>query len=110
MSKAHLELLKSKLEASKWKILSDFNLDILTDHWVICRPNGDNQLRINFTIGGNGNFGAHIGNETICNALGCSIENYPDIDIYFGKYSKQFQKDIVEFIKHLNLIDREAKV
>lgn len=102
MSKAHLELLKSQLEASKWEIVSEYNLDVLTDYWVIQRPNGNNELRIKFTIGGNGKFGALLGKETICNALGCSIENHPDIDIYFGKYSKQYQVDLAKFIEQLN--------
>jgi len=107
MGKVHLKLLKSKLEASKWKILSGYILDKYSDCRTICRPNGDYQLNLNFTIGGNGEFGAHLGNETICNALGCSIENYPQIDIDFGKYSKQFQVDIIEFIRQLNLLDKE---
>ena len=107
MSKAHLELLKSQLLAAKWKILSEMDLDILTDRWIICRPNGENQLQANFTIGGNGKFGAQIGNETISNALGCSIDNYPHISIYFGKYSKQFQIDIKQFISELSLIDKK---
>ncbi|WP_338792575.1 hypothetical protein [Bernardetia sp. MNP-M8] len=107
MGKAHLELLKSKLETSKWIVLSEYNLDVYSDYWTICRPNGDFQLKLNFTIGGNGKFGDQIGNETLCNALGCSIENYPHIDIYFGKYTKQFQVDITEFIRQLNLLDKQ---
>ncbi|MFA9213240.1 MAG: hypothetical protein ACEQSR_05265 [Candidatus Methylacidiphilales bacterium] len=106
MSKAHLELLKLKLEASKWIILSEYNLDVYSDYWTICKPNRNYQINLNFIIGGNGEFGAHLGNETLTNALGCSIENYPQIEIYFGKYSKQFQLDIIEFIRQLNLLDK----
>lgn len=104
MSKAHLELLKTKLETSKWKILSEYNLDVYSDHWIICRPNGDCQLKLNFTIYGNGRFGDQIGDETVSNASGCAIENYPHIDIYFGKFTGQFQLDIDEFIRKLNKV------
>lgn len=107
MGKAHLELLKTQLEASKWKILPGYDLDLLTDHWLICRPNGDSQLKINFIIGGNGKYGALSGNETMYDALSCSVENHPHIDIYFGKYSKQFQIDIIEFINRLNALDKK---
>ncbi len=107
MSKAHVELLKLKLENSKWRILSDYNLDVYSDHWIICRPNGDHQLVIKFAIWGNGRFGDHIGNETLSNAIGCTIENHPQIDIYFRKYTKRFQEDIDEFIRQLNLLDKE---
>jgi hypothetical protein len=107
MSKAHLELLQSRILAAKWKFLSESDLDIPTDHWIICKPNGEKQLQINFIIGGNGKFGAHIGNETISNALGCSIDNYPHISIYFGKYARQFQIDINQFVRQLSLIDKK---
>lgn len=107
MGRAHIELLKTKLETSKWKILSEYNLDVYSDHWTICRPNGDCIQKLNFTIWGNGSFGDHIGNETLSNAKGCFVENYPHIDIYFGKFTAQFQEDLDEFIRKINLIDRK---
>ena len=104
MSKAHIEKLKSELELAKWILISDYDENEFTDFWMIARPNGDTLLKLNFIIWGNGNFGAHIGNETICNAINCSVDNYPNIDLYFGKYSKKFQIDIVTFIDQLNKI------
>lgn len=108
MSQSHLELLKLKLEASKWKLLTEYNLQTPTDYWFIARPNGDCITKLTFTIGGNGTFGAILGNETICNAIACTIEEHPSISIYFGKYNKQFQLDINQFIKQLNTLDKKS--
>ena len=104
MSKAHIEKLKKELERAKWIVISDYEETEFVDFWMIERPNGDTLLKLNFIIMGTGNFGAHMGNETICDAINCSVENYPNIDLYFGKYSKKFQNDIVFFINQLNTI------
>ena len=106
MSKAHLEKLKSELIKSKWIIRTEISNNDFLDKWEISRPNGDYLLKMEFTIFGNGKYGDCIGNETMDNASGCSIDGYPELDIYFGKYSGQFQKDLSEFIFQLNQIDK----
>lgn len=107
MSNAHIELLQTKLESSQWKLLPEYNPDLDADYWIICRPDGDCQLKLKFTIGGKGKFGALAGNETIENAIGCSVESHPHIGLYFGKFTKQFQVDLDEFIGQLNLLDKK---
>lgn len=101
MSKSHIKQLKIALENSKWVIHTDVSTNEFLNNWEISRPNGDCLLTINFTIFGNGNHGAYIGTETMDNANGCSIVEYPNIDIYFGKYTGQFQKDLIQFIAQL---------
>lgn len=102
MSKSHIDKLKSELEKSKWIIHTDISTNEFLDTWEISKPNGDFPLKINFFIGGNGKFGACIGDESMNNAIGCNIEEHSEIDIYFGKYLGQFQKDIIQFISKLN--------
>ncbi|MVO07542.1 hypothetical protein GOQ30_00020 [Flavobacterium sp. TP390] len=104
MSKLHIEKIKSELENSKWIIRTDLSTNEFLNIWEISRPNGDGDclLKINFSIFGNGKYGDLIGNETMDNANGCSIIGHSEIDIYFGKYSGQFQKDLFDFISKLN--------
>ena len=108
MSKAHIEKLKKTLEFAKWTVISDYNENEYADFWMISRPNGDIPLKLKFMIMGNGDFGAHTGNETICNAINCQVDNYPDISLYFGKYSRKFQEDLIYFINQLNAIEKNS--
>lgn len=102
MAKSHIEKLKLELEKSKWIIRSEIVANDFLKVWEISRPNGDCLLKIDFSIFGNGKHGDCIGNETMDNAIGCSIIGHSEIDIYFGKYSEQFQKDLIKFIFQLN--------
>lgn len=104
MSIAHLEKLKSTLEAAHWVLGSPYRPETLAEHWDITRPNGDTPLRICFLIGGNGLFGARKGNETLSDAISCSVEGHPGIELYFGKFSGRFQEDVREFVHQLNAI------
>lgn len=101
MSRAHLEKLKLELGKSKWILRTDVSTNEFLSTWEISRPNNDCLLEIEFGISGNGEYGACIGNETMDNAIGCSVSN-SEISIYFGKYSGQFQKDIAAFISQIN--------
>ena len=98
MSKAHIEKLRNELENTEWHIISDENID----YWLFARPNKEITYKLNFTIWGNGNFGAKTGNETIENAISCHVDSKPDLDLYFGKFSKKFQKDVALFVSTLN--------
>lgn len=102
MSKSHINKLVLELEKSKWVIHTDLSRNKFLNIWEISRPNGDCPLKLDFSIFGNGNYGSVVGDETMDNAIGCSIIGYPKIDIYFGKYSGQFQKDLTKFILELN--------
>lgn len=102
MSKSHINKLLEELEKSKWLIHTDLSTNKFLNTWEISRPNGDCPLKLDFSIFGNGNYGSVIGNETMDNAIGCSIIEHPEVDIYFGKYSGQFQKDLTKFISELN--------
>lgn len=102
MAKSHIEKLKLELEKSKWIIRSEIVANDFLKVWEISRPNGDCLLKIDFSIFGNGKHGDCIGNETMDNTIGCSIIGHSEIDIYFGKYSEQFRKDLIKFIFQLN--------
>ena len=104
MSKSHIEKLIHELECAKWKIITDYNKKENKDFWMISRPNGDSLTKLNFMIGGNGKYGDHIGNEIIFDAINCSVANQPHINLYFGKFSKKFKKDLMIFIELLNKI------
>jgi hypothetical protein len=103
MSKSHIEKLEKELRLSKWVIVLEDNTENFI--WKISRPNGDSLMTIDFSVYGNNFFGELEGNETLHNAIGCHIKNHPEINLYFGKYSGQFQKDVVEFVNQLNSID-----
>ena len=104
MSKSHIDKLTKTLESSKWHVISDYNENEYVDFWMIARPNGSNVTKLNFSICGNGYYGDHIGNETIYNATDCSVENHSNILLKFGKYTKNFQKEVILFVEQLNTI------
>ena len=108
MSKAHLDQLKSELKKSKWVIRTYESAYEFIENWEITKPNGDCPLNLIFTMYGNGKYGDCIGNETMENANGCSVESHPEIDIYFGKFSGQFQKDLAEFIAGINQLEKQS--
>lgn len=102
MEKAHIEQIRKKLEHSKWIIQEIYSELDTMPYWKICRPNGDHPLILEFMLSGNGKYGALRGDESFYNAIACHIKEYPEIDLYFGKYSGQFQKDLAAFITTLN--------
>jgi hypothetical protein len=102
MSKSHIEKLKLELNKSKWTIQTDLSTNEFLNIWEITRPNGSSLKKLEFSIFGNGKYGDCIGNESMDNANGCSIIGNSEINIYFGKYSGQFQKDLNKFVVELN--------
>ncbi len=107
MIKSHIEKLKSELAKSKWIIHTDTSTNELVDNWKISKPNEDCLLTIRFTIFGNGTYDNWIGNETMDNACACSVLEHPEIDLYFGKHSGKFQKDLPVFISQLNALEKK---
>ena len=111
MSIAHLNLLKSLLETSHWKIVfeSDFLDDENDMEWQISRPNGDNPLKLIFSAGFGGAYGQYQLND-ITESIACDVALNTEIEtLYFGKFSKKFQKDVVNFVDRINEIDRGTK-
>lgn len=108
MSKAHIEKLETALNRSKWVLRSLYGAEELVTSWIITKPNGDNLLKLNFYIWGNGQYGAHNDTETIYNATSCSVDNYPDIKINFGKFHGSFKEDLILFVEKLNCIQNYA--
>ena len=102
MSKSHIDKLRLELAKSKWVIHTDLSTNEFLKTWDISRPNGDCSLKLSFSVFGNTNHGDLLGNETMDNAIGCTIIGYPEIDLYFGKYTGQFQKDLILFISQIN--------
>ena len=104
MSKSHIDQLEKLLTRSKWVIHTDISTFEYVEAWEISRPNGDFKHSLKFTQGGNGLYGAAIGNEDMGDVLGCHIHCQPQIDMYFGKFSGKFQRDIKEFMAALNAL------
>ena len=102
MSKAHIDQLEKELTRTKWVIHTDISTFEYLEEWEISRPNGDSRHILKFGLFGNGYWGDTNGTEDMGNACGCHIECQPKIDLYFGKYTGKFQKDIKEFIQDLN--------
>jgi hypothetical protein len=104
MSLSHIHQLQKELEQTRWVIHTDISSIEYIDEWQISRPNGDSEMTIKFSQGGNGPYGETIGNEDMGNALGFHIEGHKNLDVYFGKFSGQFQRDIKKFIVELNAL------
>ena len=108
MSIAHLEKLRKELEGNHWIIEKEESNSHLY-YWKISRPNGDMPLTIEFSIGGRGLYGAIDDSETIEDAIACNIETHEEIEVYFGKFSGGFQKDIKNFVSQICNLDSKKK-
>ena len=100
MSVSHLELIRKLLEKNHWKINKENEFS-----WDISRPNGDTPLKLDFPAW-YGCMGEYKETD-IEKSISCEVDNYPEIDfLYFGKFSKKFQTDVLEFIEKINKIEK----
>ena len=97
MSIEHLRQLRNELERHHWKIIAeeDGNDYDISAVWVIERPDGSNQLHIEF-------MGLDdLETMPIEKSYGCSIKEAPSIEAYFARISRSWPKELSEFIKKL---------
>jgi len=94
MSIDHLKQLRNELENQRWKIISeeggnDYDISAV---WVVARPDGSNQLHIEFEGLDD------LKTFPIEKSFACHVREASDISVYFGKISKSWPKELSDFI------------
>ena len=97
MTISHLNKIRDLLNENHWIIVTEEDFS-----WNIARPNGDTPLQLSFPAW----YGAmgEYRETSIEKSINCEVVNYPDLDVYFGKYSRTFQKEVQEFVAQINQI------
>jgi hypothetical protein len=100
MSIEHLKQLRNALENQHWKIISekDGNDYDISRVWVIARPDGSNQLHIEFEGLDD------LKTLPLEKSYGCRIKEATDVAAYFGKILKSWPRELSEFINKINKI------
>lgn len=98
MSEKHLRDLRNRLEANHWHFVREEPGDgyRISAVWIIERPDGSNRLHIAFE----GLDDMHT--LPIGESYGCSVQEHPEISLYFARVSRSWPAELSRFINKLN--------
>ena len=100
MSISHIESLLKTLEASKWRVIEEFegNDSTVSATWLISRPNGDNKYHLVFEGL------SKTGVLPLEKSYACHIKENESLSLYFNKVSHGFILQVKEFVKQLSAL------